>query len=126
MILSSISQILKYFFFCHYIDSKLQVKMGKFLINNLYIIIAISTMLDFVIERLNNLVIPCKIVAILMYFSLFSQILWMVVITFHIYFQLIGLYTRLENLTTIKLRIISASIGYGWLYGIFKYRFIIR
>ena len=116
MILSSISQILKDFFFCHYIDSKLQVKMGKFLINNLYIIIAISTMLDFVIERLNNLVIPCKIVAILMYFSLLSQILWMMAITIHIYFQLIRLYTRFESLTAIKLRIISASIGYGWFY----------
>ena len=108
--------MLKDFIFGHYIDSKLLVRMGKFLIYNLYIVIAASDILDFAIRRCINFFIPCKVVAILMYFSLLSQILWMMAITIHIYFQLIRLYTRFESLTAIKLRIISASVGYGWFY----------
>ncbi|EDV23832.1 uncharacterized protein TRIADDRAFT_57425 [Trichoplax adhaerens] len=93
--------------------SKLRKRKSNLIICILCISVAAVNILNFAVQRSADYPIPCLIVAILSHFFLLSKIIWMTILAFHLYFELIKVYSTVNLLTTSKLILITTVIGFG-------------
>ena len=98
-----------FIFFC----SKLRKRKSNLIICILCISVAAGNILNFAVQRSADLPIPCKVVAALTHFFLLSKIVWMTILAFHLYFELIKVYSTVNLLTTSRLITITTLIGFG-------------
>ncbi|EDV23871.1 uncharacterized protein TRIADDRAFT_57516 [Trichoplax adhaerens] len=100
-------------FITYIIFRSIRQKRANQIICFICISIAIYQVFNFFVQTSNSNEPLCKAIGILLHFTLLSAIMWMTILAFHFYFDLIRVYSEVNQISNFKFMLFSCSAGFG-------------